>query len=77
MRTEKILGVLREVGTSLTIEELSERTGLDIVRLRVDLFKLAEEGKVECRQRGGKPVWTIRVGAVEEHHGKLPKKYPP
>lgn len=76
MRREEILKVLKEAGTSLTIEELSQQTGIDIVRLRVDLFRLAEEGKVERRQRGNKPVWTIRVStAAEKRYEKLSKKY--
>lgn len=75
MRKEKILRVLKEAGTSLTIEEISQRTGIDIVRLRVDLFKLTEEGKVEQRQRGNKPVWTIRISTAAERRYKLSKKY--
>ena len=70
--------VLREAGTPVTIDELSQRTGIDIVRLRVDLFRLAEEGKVERRQRGNVPTWTIKVSsAVERRYEKLSKKYVP
>ena len=70
--------VLREAGTPVTIDELSQRTGIDIVRLRVDLFRLAEEGKVERRQRGNVPTWTIKVSsAVEQRYEKLSKKYVP
>ena len=78
MRREEILRVLREAGTPVTIDELSQRTGIDIVRLRVDLFRLAEEGKVERRQRGNVPTWTIKVSsAVERRYEKLSKKYVP
>lgn len=76
MRREDILKALKEAGTSLTIEELSQQTGIDIVRLRVDLFRLAEEGRVERKQRANKPVWTIKVGtALEQRYEKLSKKY--
>lgn len=61
MRREEILKVLREAGTLLTIDELSKQTGIDIARLRVDLFRLTEEGKVERKLREGKAAWTIRV----------------
>lgn len=78
LRKGEILKALKEAGTSLTIEELSQQTGIDIVRLRVDLFRLAEEGKVEHRQRGNKTVWTIKVGtALERRYEKLSKKYTP
>ena len=78
MRREEILKALKEAGTSLTIEELSQQTGIGIVRLRVDLFRLAEEGKVERKQRGNKPVWTLKVGRpLERRYEKLSKKYIP
>lgn len=78
MRREEILKALKEAGTSLTIEELSQQTEIDIVRLRVDLFRLAEEGKVERKQRGNKPVWTLKVGRpIERRYEKLSKKYTP
>lgn len=66
MRKDTILKVLREAGTPITIEELSKRTGIDIIPLRVDLFKLAEEGKVERRQHGNKSVWTLKVSSARE-----------
>ena len=78
MRREEILKALKEAGTSLTIEELSQQTEIDIVRLRVDLFRMAEEGKVERKQRGNKPVWTLKVGRpLERRYEKLSKKYIP
>ena len=78
MKREEILKALKEAGTPLTIEELSQQTEIDIVRLRVDLFRLAEEGKVERRQRANKPVWTIKVStALEQRYEKLSKKYSP
>jgi len=78
LRREEIIKALKEAGTSLTIEELSQQTGIGIVRLRVDLFRLAEEGKVERKQRGNKPVWTLKVGtALERRYEKLSKKYTP
>lgn len=78
MRREEILKALRESGTSLTIEELSQQTGVDIVRLRVDLFRLAEEGKVERKQLGNKSVWSIKISRpLERRYEKLSKKYAP
>jgi DNA-binding transcriptional ArsR family regulator len=78
LRRKAILNALKDAGVPVTIEELSQRTGIDVVHLRVDLFRLAEEGKVERRQRDNKPVWTIKVSTVlERRYEKLSKKYVP
>ncbi len=75
MRKDLILNVLRDAGTPITLEELSQRTGMDIVQLRVDLFKLAGEGKVERRQRGNVPTWTLTVSsAPDRRYGRLSVK---
>lgn len=78
MQREAILKALHEAGTPITVEELSQRTGIDVVRLRVDLFRLTEEGKVERRQRGNVPTWTVKVSSVmEQRYNKLSRKYIP
>ena len=75
MRRETILKVLKEAGIPITLDELSRRTGIDIVQLRVDLFRLAEEGKVERRQRGNVLTWTLKVSsAIEQRYEKLYRK---
>ena len=74
MYREKILQALREARVPLPIEELAERVGVDVTRLRVTLFRLLGEGEVESRQRGTKLVWTIKVKAPEQKREKLPKK---
>ncbi|MEM4202212.1 MAG: FaeA/PapI family transcriptional regulator, partial [Candidatus Hadarchaeum sp.] len=66
MKKDLILKALKEAGTPVTTEELARMTGIDIVRLRVDLYHLTEEGKVERRLRGNIPVWTIKLGAFPE-----------
>jgi DNA-binding GntR family transcriptional regulator len=66
LKRDVILKALMEAGTPVTTEELSKRTGIDIVRLRVDLYHLSEEGKVERRLRGNTPVWTIKLGSIPE-----------
>lgn len=78
MRREVILKALKDAGTPITIEELSRQTGADVVYLRVDLFRLAEEGRVERKRRENKTVWTIKIGkAAEQRYEKLSKKYVP
>jgi len=70
----KILEVLKQAEEPLSIDEISEKTDAPIARLRVDLFRLMEEGKVE--RRIGKEIrWTIKVSRpIEERYEKLSKK---
>ena len=78
MRREKILETLRNAEKSLTVDELSQRTGIDVARLRVDLFRLMGEGKVERRQKGNELTWALKVSVpIEERYEKLSKKYMP
>ena len=78
MRREKILETLRNAEKSLTVDELSQRTSIDVARLRVDLFRLMGEGKVERRQRGNELTWALKVSTpIEERYEKLAKKYVP
>jgi len=78
LRREKILETLRNAEKSLTVDELSQRTSIDVARLRVDLFRLMGEGKVERRQRGNELTWALKVSTpIEERYEKLAKKYVP
>ena len=64
--------VLQEAGTPITLDELSQRTGIDIVPLRVDLFRLTQDGKVERRQRGNVLTWTLKIGPATEQRYERP-----
>lgn len=67
--------VLKEAGIPITLDELSKRTGIDIVQLRVNLFRLAEEGKVERRQRENVLTWTLKISsATDQRYEKLYRK---
>lgn len=78
MQRGKILGALREADRPLSVEELSEKTGIPVSRLRVDLFHLKGEGKIESRERGRQLRWTIRVSKPsEKRYEKLARKYLP
>lgn len=78
MRRGKILEALRNADKSLTVNELSQRTGIEVARLRVDLFRLMGEGKVERRQKGNELTWALKVSVpIEERYEKLSKKYMP
>ncbi len=78
LRKEKILETLRNADKSLTLNELYQQTGIEVARLRVDLFRLMSEGKVERRQRGNELTWALKVSVpIEERYEKLAKKYVP
>lgn len=67
--------MLKEAGIPITLDELSKRTGIDIVQLRVNLFRLAEEGKVERRQRENVLTWTLKISsATDQRYEKLYRK---
>ncbi len=55
-------------GTALTTDELAKQTGIDLTRLRVDLYHLETEGKIEKRPRGNVPAWSVKLGAIPEHN---------
>lgn len=60
----------------MSLAELSQVTGLDVTQLRIDLYRLTEEGKVERRQRGNLPVWTVKLGSGAELGQEKPfRKY--
>ncbi len=47
MRRRKILETLKNADKPLVIGELSEKTDISIPSLRMDLYRLQEEGEVE------------------------------
>ncbi len=78
MQRKKILGALREADRPLSVEELSKKTGIPVSRLRVDLFRLKGEGKIESRERDRQLRWTIRISKPsEKRYEKLARKYSP
>lgn len=78
MRREKILQTLKTAEKPLTIDEISNLVGLDIPHLRIDLFRLMGEGKVESRRVSGQLAWTLKFSKpIEKRYEKLAKKYRP
>ncbi|MBS3815138.1 MAG: hypothetical protein KGY45_01095 [Hadesarchaea archaeon] len=75
MKKTQILKTLKEVGKPLTIEELSNKTDIPVPRLRMDLYRLQSEGKIESREKKEKIQWTIKVSkSIEEKYEKMSKK---
>ncbi len=77
MKKSKIIEELRDAGRPLTIDNLSERTDIAIPNLRMDLYRLQEEGNVESIERDGKLRWKVKVSKeVEEKYEKMSRNSP-
>jgi len=66
---------LKTADKPLSVEELSEETGISVPNLRVDLYRLQEEGTVESREEERELKWKVKVSEpVEEKYEKMSKK---
>ena len=75
MKKNEILNALKNADRPLPIEKLSEETGIEMPSLRVDLYRLQEEGEIESRKEEGKLHWKIKVtNPDEEKYEKMSKK---
>ncbi len=78
MKRNEILTTLKKAGKPISIGKLSEKTDIPISSLRVDLYRLQEEGEVESREKEGELKWKIKVSkTVEEKYDKMSKKHTP
>lgn len=76
MRKNKILGALKEKGKPISIEGLSEKIDIPVASLRVDLYRLQEEGEIESVEESGELMWKIKVSEpLEEKYEKMSKKH--
>ncbi|KXA91614.1 hypothetical protein AKJ57_00580 [candidate division MSBL1 archaeon SCGC-AAA259A05] len=74
MKKRQILNALKNADKPLTIKELSEETDISISSLRMDLYRLQEEGEVESREEQGDLRWKIKVStSIEEKYEKMSK----
>ncbi len=75
MKKNEILNSLKNADKPLPIEKLSEETGIEMANLRVDLYRLQEEGEVESREEEGKLLWKIKISEpLEEKYEKMSEK---
>lgn len=78
MKKKKILDNLKKADKPLTIEELSKKTDISVPSLRIDLYRLQEEGEIESRDKGGKLRWKVKVSKPEEDkYEKISKRHVP
>lgn len=75
MKKGEIMEALKTADKPLSVEELSEKTGISVPNLRVDLYRLQEEGTVESREEERELKWKVKVSEpVEEKYEKMSKK---
>lgn len=71
-----IIEALSKAETSLTIKELSEKSDIPISKLRVNLYRLQEEGEVESKEEKGKLKWKTKTNKpIEDKYEKMSKKH--
>ncbi|MDV3103213.1 winged helix-turn-helix domain-containing protein [Thermococcus waiotapuensis] len=58
MKNRMVLEALKD--RPLTVEEISEKTGLPAMEVRRYLLRFAEQGKVESFEEDGKIYWKIK-----------------
>lgn len=76
MKRNKIINTLKEAGKPIPIEKLSQKTDIPISSLRVDLYRLQEEGEVESLEKKGDLKWKVKVAKpIEEKYEKMSEKH--
>lgn len=76
MKRNKILGALKNADRPLTIQELSKKIDIPVSSLRIDLYRLQEEGEIENRDEGGELKWKVKVSKpIEEKYKKMSEGY--
>lgn len=76
MKRNKILGALKNADRPLTIQELSKKVDIPVSSLRVDLYRLQEEGEIESRDEEDELKWKVKVSKpIEEKYEKMSEGY--
>lgn len=76
MKIKEIIDTLKEAGAPLTTEELAKKTSLPMSRLRTNLYRLQEEGKIESKEEEGKLKWKTKTSnPAEEKYEKMTRKH--
>jgi len=72
---EKILEVLKASGEPMSASDIAAKAGVELHRVRAELFRLMGERKVEGKQAGGQMRWALKSSApAEERYEKMARK---
>lgn len=75
MKKRQILDTLKNADKPLTVGKLSEKTDVPVPTLRLDLYRLQEEGEIESIEEEGELRWKTKVGKpLEEKYEKMSKR---
>jgi hypothetical protein len=72
---EKILEALEAIGEPTSAEEIAAKSGVELHRVRSELFRLMGERKVEGKQVGGQMRWSLKSeDPSEKRYEKMTRK---
>lgn len=75
MKKRKILNALKNSDKPPTIQKLSKKTDIPVSSLRIDLYRLQEEGEIESIEEEGELRWKTKVSTpVEEKYEKMSER---
>lgn len=75
MKRKEIIGALKDAEKPLHIEELSKKTEISIPKLRIDLYRLQEEGSIENTEKEGEVKWKLKKkSSIEEKYERMSER---
>ncbi len=75
MVREKILKALKASDEPMGAGDIAAKAGVELHRVRPELFRLMGEGKIEGKQRGGQMMWALKSEIPsEKRYEKMARK---
>jgi predicted ArsR family transcriptional regulator len=72
---EKILEALKGSSGPMSASDIATKAGVELHRVRPELFRLMGEGKIEGKQTGGQMMWALKSKSQsEERYEKMARK---
>jgi len=72
---DKILEALKASGEPMSAGNIAAKAGVELHRVRPELFRLMGEGKIEGKHMGGQMMWALKSKIrSEERYEKMARK---
>jgi len=72
---DKILEALKASGAPMSAGDIAAKAGVELHRVRPELFRLMGEGKIEGKQMSGQMMWALKSKIQsEERYEKMARK---
>jgi predicted ArsR family transcriptional regulator len=72
---DKILEALKASGEPMSAGDIAAKAGVELHRVRPELFRLMGERKIEGKQMGGQMMWALKSKVQsEERYEKMARK---